>query len=411
MKITCLALSILFIIYGTLIPFHFTHEMDTVYQNISKINWTPLWDVSRGRIWSIPDMVQNVLLFLPLGVFGFLTFRRLALVIFLGAGLSLTCEILQLFTIDRLTGLTDVTTNTIGAALGAALAKFGPNLISSMEASGKLEALKKSQPLRSLTLITLLIIVYFFEPFDFTLDVGTVVPKIRSFIHDPLIFTPIRQEPFNAFVFTFWGFYFWEAGKEFALGQRLFRIALPFFALIFSFGIEALQFIVASRMPQVQDALANLAGLLFGSCIWKYKGAIPEKLRLPLFVLASTIALVVLELSPFQFAPAPTTINLLPFEPYYLKTDFMSFSDSIVMVEMGLLLSWGILAISVTSTSAKRTFWISVTYFTCLLGILEFCQEWVVERYPDITDILLVLLGMFAINLASIKNMLFSKTT
>ncbi len=411
MKITCLVLSILFIIYGTLIPFHFTHEIGTVYQNISKINWTPLWDVSRRRIWSIPDMVQNVLLFLPLGVFGFLTFRRLALVIFLGAGLSLTCEILQLFTIDRLTGLTDVTTNTIGAAMGAALAKFGPNLISSMEASARLEALKKSQPLRGLTFISFLIIVYFFEPFDFTLDVGTVAPKIRSFTHDPLIFTPIRQEPFNAFLFTVWAFYFWEAGKEFALGQRFFRIALPCFALIFSFGIEALQFIVASRMPQVQDAFANLVGLVIGSCTWKYKGAIPEKLRLPLFVLASTIALVVLELSPFQFAPTPTKINWLPFETYYAKTNFMSFTDYIIMVEMGLLFSWGILAISVTSTSAKRTFWISVIYFTCLLGILEFCQEWVVERYPDITDILMVLLGMFAINLASIKNMLFSKTT
>ena len=116
-----------FIIYGTTIPFHFAGGWDEALLKLRSLPLNPLVAPDTGRRLSIPDVVQNVLFFLPFGVFGFLagsrrTMGRIILVTLLGLCLSLGMESLQLFTIDRVTSLGDVLTNTAGAFIGAVAA-------------------------------------------------------------------------------------------------------------------------------------------------------------------------------------------------------------------------------------------------------------------------------------------------
>jgi glycopeptide antibiotics resistance protein len=76
------------------------------------------------QIWSWSDLVMNVLMFVPFGFVHQLTRPRGAptdwpRVVILGAVLSTSVEVAQLFAPTRYTSLLDILTNTAGAALGA----------------------------------------------------------------------------------------------------------------------------------------------------------------------------------------------------------------------------------------------------------------------------------------------------
>ena len=92
-----------FIIYGTIIPFNLVPSKELVLSNYDKISWIPFIDPDGSRA-SIPDIVQNVLLFLPFGFLSFLSmnqrkWRRIFIATSCGSLLSILVEILQLIEI------------------------------------------------------------------------------------------------------------------------------------------------------------------------------------------------------------------------------------------------------------------------------------------------------------------------
>ena len=106
------------ILYGSLFPFHFSapgaFDLDTAFGNL---HFQP---TSRG------DIVANILLYLPLGFCLALAWpahrRRItALVCSVAAGtlLSLSVEVLQVYSIGRVSSLTDVLINATGTLAGA----------------------------------------------------------------------------------------------------------------------------------------------------------------------------------------------------------------------------------------------------------------------------------------------------
>ena len=112
----------LFIFYGALIPFDFAFNNEQIISKIRHFHWVPFVDADGSR-HSIPDVVQNILFFIPFGFLGVLSFVRnklfaLFLVPFFGFIISLNIEILQLTTRDRNTSITDLVSNTIGATVG-----------------------------------------------------------------------------------------------------------------------------------------------------------------------------------------------------------------------------------------------------------------------------------------------------
>jgi glycopeptide antibiotics resistance protein len=111
--------AFLVVIACTLLPFHFYASLHPVRS---------VWDILLIPIGPDkgPDILENVLLFLPVGftMTGYFTQKNIsavaaiAAVLFLSLCVSYAIEVLQLFMPGRFTSLTDVASNTAGAGLG-----------------------------------------------------------------------------------------------------------------------------------------------------------------------------------------------------------------------------------------------------------------------------------------------------
>jgi hypothetical protein len=66
----------IFIVYGATIPFHLTTDRAFIARKWSRVSLDPLVSPETVRHLSIPDTVQNVLFFVPFGVFGLLAGTR-----------------------------------------------------------------------------------------------------------------------------------------------------------------------------------------------------------------------------------------------------------------------------------------------------------------------------------------------
>lgn len=118
--ITCIL-----IVYGSLYPFDFSPP--------SRLGWQAFFSplqIQRSR----PDIVSNIVLFIPLGLFAALGFGRqwgrVALFGILGALFAVALQLLQLYLPSRTAALTDAVWNFIGLSLGIAGASFAHKKIS-----------------------------------------------------------------------------------------------------------------------------------------------------------------------------------------------------------------------------------------------------------------------------------------
>jgi len=113
------------ILYGSLFPFHF-HESPHPFRT--------LLESGQERVTRI-DIVTNVLLYIPLGLFAAQCIRRpspvlrAGLITLFGAMLSCGIELAQSYDAGRVTNLSDVYSNTAGTLLGALLGMQFPKLL------------------------------------------------------------------------------------------------------------------------------------------------------------------------------------------------------------------------------------------------------------------------------------------
>jgi VanZ family protein len=120
-----LLIVIVVIVYGSLYPWHFHSTYLTASPPWILIH---AWPTAINR-FLILDVAVNLLLYMPLGVFGFLAFRQnlsrafaaLAAVL-LGVALSSSIEMIQLFDDARECSASDVVCNVTGTGIGVALA-------------------------------------------------------------------------------------------------------------------------------------------------------------------------------------------------------------------------------------------------------------------------------------------------
>jgi VanZ family protein len=115
------------ILYGSLYPWDFHYH---------PLGANPLWIIFHS--WPerltrnlLRDAILNVLLYMPLGAAGFMTFARryraavnLALTLAVGISLSTFVEVIQFFVRSRQSSPLDITTNTFGTLIGAAMTCF-----------------------------------------------------------------------------------------------------------------------------------------------------------------------------------------------------------------------------------------------------------------------------------------------
>ncbi len=182
----------LFIVYGTTIPFDFRVGWSGAMAKIAHLSLNPLISPDTGRRVSIPDEVQNVLLFIPFGALGVLagrsrprlSFRRLIFVTGLALALSVSVETLQLFSADRVTSVGDVTTNVAGAILGGFTAIAGRGILDRLMQRLRATGITDKETFYPAVVFAVLLCVAAWEPFDVTLDVGSLVGKLKMLHHD-----------------------------------------------------------------------------------------------------------------------------------------------------------------------------------------------------------------------------------
>ncbi|MCK6550167.1 VanZ family protein, partial [Myxococcota bacterium] len=181
--------SVLFIVYATTIPWDLTEP-----PSLDRVEWAPLWDVERGRLASIPDLVQNVVLFLPFGFFGALGLTRArratvlggaTIVGLLGLALSVIVEALQTMSAERTSSTSDVVTNTAGAVLGAIGGLVWARALDRRVAALVRAILREQPGMLVLLASTAAVIAAALGPFLPTLDVSALRAAARALLDDP----------------------------------------------------------------------------------------------------------------------------------------------------------------------------------------------------------------------------------
>jgi VanZ family protein len=388
--------SAVFILYGTTIPFNFVLDRQQVLAHLSRVTLNPLISPDSGSRVSIPDFVGNVLLFVPLGFFGIWSLAgrrssvsRIVWLTTLGCALSVVVETLQLFTFDRTSSVADVFANTLGTMSGAVAATLlratGRNLVIAANARG-IAGVASFYPL---LIATMLLCAAVWEPFDVTLDVGSVVSKVRALMHDPWQGGPLTDEVLS-----------WTQHLLFTsiLLMWLREIGAPgaaATAAVVGVGgavaLEASQLFIGSRMPGLWDAtigaVGSLCGLAVGSAYPTFKR---PALWCGALFLATAIGAAMQQLSPFDIVSEPRTFQWLPFLNYYAFTTFQTVSHSAELLLAYFPLGFGV-ALSIRERHTRTI--VVLLLALAIAAPVEYAQRFVGGRYPDVTDIALSVAG------------------
>ena len=277
------ALTAVFILLLTAAPFHFDTSRNSILAHLSHVRLDPLISPDTGRRISIPDFVQNLLLFVPFGTAvvwalgGDRPTRHIVSVVLLACALSVVAEAIQLLTTDRISSLADVLANTGGALTGALTAM----LLRKWQSTEFIDLTKTSfvtAPTYYPTLASgLLVCVASWAPFDFTLDVGIVTGHLKT-LRAALWQSSFSIEQIVAFVaFMVFSFLLTQWLRE--LRVR-FPVAVGIGAVITAgIGLEASQVFIESRLPSVAGALASAAGGVAGALVSALDADVRAKLR------------------------------------------------------------------------------------------------------------------------------------
>jgi len=388
--------SAVFIVYGTTIPFNFIHDQRLIADHLARVTWNPLIAADTGLRVSIPDFVGNVLLFCPFGLLGVWALTRprpplarAVLVVALAFVLSAFAETLQLLTVDRTTSASDVFANTAGAAAGAVaavlLSAIADRSLRAVWAAGTLTV----PSFFPLLVATAVLLAGGLEPFDVTLDVGSVVPKLRSLIADPINLGVPTDEGLSFLQHLLFGgtLVLW-------LEEMRIRKAETIAALVgvaVSVAVEAAQLFIAARTPGLWDAGIGAAGALAGIPLGLSFQTSRKSARWWMGMFGMTMAGVAMQqLSPFRIAPDAGAFQWIPFLNYYAFTTSETVSHS-----AELLLAYFPLGFALALSTRRRRNRTRVVLGAALLIAVpvEYLQRFIGGRFSDITDVALSLAG------------------
>src|SRR5215475_7329376 len=324
----------LFILYGSFIPFRFSDDPEFVRSQFVRF-FAPPYDHGVRR-FSLPDVVSNVLLFVPFGFFWVggefslrsqSRFRKAALTAgVLGLLSGLVIESGQMFSPGRTASILDALCNGIGSATGAAA---GYLLFRAFRGSFGLILLQLLRERPSLALLAMLLIVSIadaYYPFDVTLDVSTVWQNVKNTRLTPLVgmhrsWLDLLVE--KTLLYAAIGYLALQnlPGGT-ARNPKLAWIACSTIAVL----IEAGKLFFARRAPNIDNVLFSVLGTLIGVVLVPPLATTGIARRHPSRVLVILIVSIIayVELSPFDWIRSPDEIPLriakiewLPFSSYY----------------------------------------------------------------------------------------------
>jgi VanZ family protein len=396
----------LFILYGSFIPFRFTDDPEFVRSQFVRFFTLPYHHGVRK--FSLPDVVSNILLFVPFGflwVGGEFSLRttgrllRVALVAgVLGLLAGLMIESAQMFSPGRFPSILDALCNGFGSATGAAA---GYLLFRAFRGSFGFILLQLIRQRPSLVLLALFLfasVVDAYYPFAVTLDVSAVWHNLKN----------TRLIPFTGGLRRLWMDLFVEKILLFAAigylalqnlpkgtapNRRLAWAACSVIAML----IEAGKLFFVGRVPNLDNVVLSSLGALVGVLLIPPLAATPfarqHARRILVILILCIIAYV--ELSPFDWIRSEdqipfriATIEWLPFSSYYRAKPQAALFD--LAKKLFLLGSLGFLIAAGTRDESPRKRQALAATAGLLVGlVLEAGQVALQSRNPSLTDVLL----------------------
>ena len=314
---------------------------------------------------------------------------RIALVAALGLALTIGVEALQLLTVDRTTSVSDVFANASGALLGAVvfvlLSTFIEGFLRTVSAAG-IAAVPSFFPF---IVATVVLFAAKLEPFDVTLDVGSVLPKARSFFADPIQLAVPTDECLSFLQHLLFTSTLVLWLEEIGVGAA--KAVAGCVGVAVALGAEAGQVFIAARMPGLWDAGIGMAGALIGIPLAASFQKSTKSPRWWAGVFALTMIGVALQqLSPFTPADDVRPFQWIPFLNYYAFTSSETVSHS-----AELLLAYFPLgcAFALATRRRRKRFHVVLAAALLIAVPVEYMQRYIGGRFPDVTDIALSLAG------------------
>lgn len=390
---------LLFIIYGSFFPFHFTADPAAIRENLA-LAAVSFRDAEGRRNVSLPDLASNVLLGMPLGFLlvagGFAarssSRRRAAACGLVGFVVASGVETGQLFVPDRIASIFDVMGQVAGTLAGALAAQGVLDRGSGLPA--RLGAVFRARPLLGpLAALLAALAGDALYPYAITLDVSTVWGNVKSSAWWPL--DRLGAHPWHALLVDRLLPYAALALLAREVVSR--RPSLPVTAavgglvLAFAAGLEVTKLFIETRSLQASNILLAAAGALLGIAAAPVIGPPARAGKRWVLVVAGVALVAYHQLRPFDFTRSATAIRdkaarieWAPFASYIMADPQVALFDTGKKLVLG-----GLLGL-ILHMPGRRA---GVGWTLLLAVLLEIAQLAEVSHQTSLTDVFLLTLG------------------
>lgn len=440
-------LALLFIVQTGVVPFDFdapgTPESHALFA------------VTFDRL-TVPDTVSNIFLYVPVGCLVFLSLRRYVpsgllvffMTVVLSGCLSALIEWIQAYSPSRVSSIIDLTSNILGALLGALLAWLFRSAVPRLFLATAREF--RIHPLPSIgKVFALLLVICAAIPFSFTLDVGrlkqrakqvNLVPfaagaydleRVEEARDDGNFYVSERAQwermkrwsrwPLEcaSFIVLAWMLHLILRG-DYGFGRFTAAVLSCWLGGAMACALTIMQFFIMSRACDITDVLFRLAGLMIGiatqalflsnngrpsaAVLWKRWNTL---LRFAcggavVFILYNGIIPLTINTSQGGWDATVSAPEFLPFFAYLANRLDIMLADVIEKCAMYALFA-ALLAVAWSRTSGKlhspRIFSITACG-VAIAAIIEIVQMYILVRVACLTDIILAAAGCITGTLA-----------
>lgn len=360
--VLALAVTVGLILYGSLYPFEFRACVDPAgdFRNLLATWKQPS---SRG------DLLANIVLYLPLGLFaakalyGIATPLRVIASLLAGIALSVSVEFIQIYDVGRVSAMSDVYANSVGAFLGA---MAGAAL--SIDFRFLPWHVLRHRPFAPLMLFCWL--AYRLFPYVPVIDAHKYWHAVR----------PLIEGPAPAFADLLRGFASWlgvGALLESVWGPSTARRGLP--------ALVVAVFCARIGITDIALSRAEVIGGFSAAAFWVAWLYGTSSRRL-IVATALAAAVVVEALQPFQFLTAARSFGWIPFRAFIDGSIWIAVPSLTAKFFLYGTLVWSLVRVGLSLMSATAA-------TAVLVFLVHYAQIYLPGRSAEITDTLLVLMA------------------